>query len=98
MSQFHLLGSAEKRVQDRSTSVSDDRAMNGTIMNDFPTNAQRLRPNADTVYCTHFQSGAVKVQLGDEKSLTRAEKGALHSLESGGSARRNTDVFISYAE
>lgn len=97
-SQFDILESVTNRLKDPNTSASDVRDMFDVMMNDFRSTAQRLRPDADIKRSTNFEFSIVKVQLGNERSLTRAEKGALRSLESAGFAEGSTDVSISYAE
>ena len=73
--------SINKKLQADDTTLADVRALFDHVIDSFPTATPRLQPDANIVHSPDFESGLVKLQLGNNNALSRSERIALRDME-----------------
>lgn len=73
--------SINKKLHAKDTTMANVRHHFDFFIEEFPTTASRLKPNADFVHSTRFEEAPVKVQLGTKNLLTRGDGASLDQFE-----------------
>lgn len=93
------LESVTKALQYENTSIGDVRGLFDAVIEQFPQTATRLSSSSNIIHTPLFESGIIKVQLGNSGALCRDEREILSSLACDqGEECSARDTGLSFAE
>lgn len=83
LNKLKVFESVSKVLQKDRTSIGDVRAVFDAIIDEFPSTSNRLGSYSAIVHCPHFESALVKIQRGNESTLSREEQNLLFRCSLG---------------
>ena len=94
------LDSGTKQLQSENVTIAEARGLFDAVMEKHPSTSSRLRPDADIVSDTAFESAIIKIQGGNENKLRVSEKKAVSHLLKQRSAEEtgSSTATLSFAE